>query len=859
MSSSRWRRLFGAALTVLIALAFTAAPARAAEGELRLVALSWSSSTLDVTAGSARNVLTFKVKDARNHHRGSFDLATDPGTVLPARTIKFTRGTSAAGTADWVSTTGDESTYKYEFDVPRTGTTASTTWAVTRFAAETTAIPVHSIELTDEQLKASFGGRFVATTVVDETPPTYSDLITDDQKYPTHAGIGTLRYLLNVQDTQSGVHSMALTLRGPGSATATGESRYQVQASRQAVEVTLPASAPAGTWSVSQVELVDGAGVVGKYTDLALAPLQVTDNSIVAGKPVLHNNPVNSWEPDAKVDLVVTMASGSRAVSAKIDISGSCVAGTPVLPAEAGGTVTIPIKVPRGFIACVIQGLLITDQNGATAVYGPWYQNGATLPAVVAAAPPSPSVSSVQLSDTDVDWAAGDTVTASFDLVSPSGPVATWARLEAWGAFGHAAPTLTGTDVTSPHGRVTASVTFPKHMPPGQYRLRIAVGDESGRITHFETGPENTQRHATIVFAPGLGAFTATAPARLMDTRTSSAPIGQGGLRSLTLSGVPSDATAVVLNVTATEPTAASFLTVWPNGKPRPATSNLNFVAHQTVPNLVTVPVVNGKVDFFNHVGQVHVIADLFGYYSPTSKAVFFPRTPQRVLDTREAWHGKKTDDYATYYVQTPDVRHGQDSTMAVVLNVTVTEPDRDGFLSVGSYSTSNLNFRAGQTVANMVIVKADDAGSYFFTTPASAHVIIDVLGYYSAPWQAGGKAFAATGPTRLMDTRDGTGVRSGPLGSAGVLTLPVAGLKGVPANATAITLNVTATEPTANSFLTVWPSGAARPLASSLNFTAGTTVPNLVTVPVIDGKVQFYNHSGNVHIIADVFGYYLG
>ncbi|MBS2962172.1 hypothetical protein KGA66_03890 [Actinocrinis puniceicyclus] len=75
--------------------------------------------------------------------------------------------------------------------------------------------------------------------------------------------------------------------------------------------------------------------------------------------------------------------------------------------------------------------------------------------------------------------------------------------------------------------------------------------------------------------------------------------------------------TAVVLNVTVTAPTASGYLTVYPDGAPRPTVSNLNFSAGEVIPNLVVVPVVNGKVDFYNGTGgNVHVIADVAGYFS---------------------------------------------------------------------------------------------------------------------------------------------------------------------------------------------------------------------------------------------------
>ena len=104
----------------------------------------------------------------------------------------------------------------------------------------------------------------------------------------------------------------------------------------------------------------------------------------------------------------------------------------------------------------------------------------------------------------------------------------------------------------------------------------------------------------------------------MLDTRTNGGTLGAGGVYSLPVAGVgsvPANATAVVLNVTVTNPTADSYLTVYPDGQIRPNSSNLNFITGQTVPNLVIVPVTNGKIDFYNLQGTVDVIADLFGYY----------------------------------------------------------------------------------------------------------------------------------------------------------------------------------------------------------------------------------------------------
>jgi hypothetical protein len=72
--------------------------------------------------------------------------------------------------------------------------------------------------------------------------------------------------------------------------------------------------------------------------------------------------------------------------------------------------------------------------------------------------------------------------------------------------------------------------------------------------------------------------------------------------------------------------------------------------------------------------------------------------------------------------------------------------------------------------------------------------------------------------------------------------------------------MNVTVTEPDAAGYLTLWPSGAAMPTASNLNFVAGQTVPNLVVVPVgAGGRVSILNFGGRAHVVADVLGWYAG
>ena len=91
-------------------------------------------------------------------------------------------------------------------------------------------------------------------------------------------------------------------------------------------------------------------------------------------------------------------------------------------------------------------------------------------------------------------------------------------------------------------------------------------------------------------------------------------------------------------------------------------------------------------------------------------------------------------------------------------------------------------------------------------------------------------------------------------LAAGGTLKVQVTGQGGVPAGATAVVANVTVTGATAQSFLTAYPDGTARPLASNLTSSPDQTVPNLVTVPLSSsGALDLYNAAGTVNALVDV------
>jgi len=203
----------------------------------------------------------------------------------------------------------------------------------------------------------------------------------------------------------------------------------------------------------------------------------------------------------------------------------------------------------------------------------------------------------------------------------------------------------------------------------------------------------------------------------------------------------------------------------------------------------------------------------------------------------------------------------------AVVMNVTAVAPTAAGYVTVWPAGQprpeiSNLNFPQWHTVPNLVTVAVGPGGAVNLYNPAgSTHVLFDVVGFYAdGAGQAGSRYAPTTLPTRVLDTRDGTGgVPAAPIGSGETLSFDTTGLDDLPGSGvTGVAINVTVTAATGGGYLTVHPGDVAPPDASNLNFLPGQTVANLVTVRVPpSGVVDFTNAYGHTHVIADLVGYY--
>jgi subtilisin-like proprotein convertase family protein/outer membrane biosynthesis protein TonB len=455
----------------------------------------------------------------------------------------------------------------------------------------------------------------------------------------------------------------------------------------------------------------------------------------------------------------------------------------------------------------------------------------------------SPTTVRVSAINLDIDFVSGPTPTASPE------PTPT--------------PTPTATPEPSPTDTPEPPTDTPTPTP-------TATPTETPTATPTETSTATPT--ATPTPAPALGYYHPVVPSRILDTR--SGPPGKVGADAeITVDvtgagGVPATGvSAVVINTTVTEPTASSYLTVYPSGELRPPTSNLNFGAGQTVPNLVTVKVgADGNVAVYNAAGQVHVVLDVVGWYGEeTGGSRFNGLNPKRILDTRNGI-GAPTAKIGANASLVVDVTAVYGSGVpgsgvtAVVVNTTVSEATEASYLTVypsdaGPPLASNLNFAAGQTVANLVTVKVGADGNVLvYNAAGQTHVIFDVVGWYGGS----GDLFHALTPARILDTR--TSPQGTPPGKVGSETgVDVSGVAEVPASGvSSVIVNTTATAGTDASYLAVYSSDVTTPLASNLNFLAGQTVPNLVVVKVgADGNVKVHNAAGQVHVIFDVVGYF--
>ena len=252
-----------------------------------------------------------------------------------------------------------------------------------------------------------------------------------------------------------------------------------------------------------------------------------------------------------------------------------------------------------------------------------------------------------------------------------------------------------------------------------------------------------------------------------------------------------------------------------------------------------------------------------------TPSGTYYPVKPVRILDTRTG-----SGPTGALIAGTPRSfrvagHYGVPANaMAVTGNLTIANESAKGFVRLGpstAGASSTINVNAHDNRANGVTIglASDGSLSLLYESPtakATVAAVFDLTGYFVR--NGNGATFVPVTPARVVDTRKASGIKA-PLMSRQVATFSVAGIAGVPANATAVTGNVTVVLPGALGYVVVAPSidPAALPTTSTVNFPAGDTRANNVVVPLSGGKLQaeYVGKAGvAVQFLFDVTGYFV-
>jgi hypothetical protein len=451
----------------------------------------------------------------------------------------------------------------------------------------------------------------------------------------------------------------------------------------------------------------------------------------------------------------------------------------------------------------------------------------------------------------------GAVTSANATLVGPSGPVETCV--------------LHGENTDSTAQSILRSenavVVVPRtELSPGTYTA--TVNTTGGNVTWSFTVDPAAQLPTPSIDVPDTAAvstnstFEPVSPIRFADSRANRKVVRlhAGAPETVVMGG--SEITAVSANFTVDRPSADGFLTVYNCTATVPEVSTLNFSAGEAVPNQAFVPLSSGKLCVYSPV-DTDIIIDVNGYFRATSGTTsgFVPLSPKRLSDTRQSG-GVRLAPGVPRQIRVEGVAGGAPSRAnAVAVNLTVVAPSDAGFITAypcGAVpEVSNVNFAALENRPNSAIVPTTADGMICVVSTSATDLLLDISGYFVV---GEGFHFTSLVPIRLLDTRSSynelnpvTGAET--LAAGQSMRFGVAGLRGVPANAKSVSVNITAAGADGSGFVTAYPCGPL-PNVSNLNFSSTTpAIANGALVPLsADGELCLYT-SAAVHLIVDING----
>ncbi len=395
---------------------------------------------------------------------------------------------------------------------------------------------------------------------------------------------------------------------------------------------------------------------------------------------------------------------------------------------------------------------------------------------------------------------------------------------------------------------------------PGPYDLRIdsssGLGPARPWSGTYTITPPAPAAAPTGSASTGDGSYVPVTPARVLDTRSGSVlPLGPGGrvdLPVLGRGGVPATGVAaVVLSLSSLCPSSSADLVVWPTGTTRPATSNLDLPARGQRAVTVVVPVgAGGAVSIGGSAGVSNLVADVVGYTATSGASHFLPVTTAMVYDSRSTVGRLAGGGSVSVPLPTlGGVPAAQVS--AVVAQVTVLGPSGDGYLWTprGSATSSVVNYRRSvNDVALAVLPVTGGRIAPIGNSGASVYLRVDVVGVWTSDARA----------TQLLTAVPATRVARIPLTAGHPRNVRVTGgSTGVPADASAVLVSLTAAEGGTATAFTAYPAGSAHPPRGDLRVGVADPHSNLALVPVgSGGAITMWIESGGRWVSVDVVGY---
>jgi hypothetical protein len=396
----------------------------------------------------------------------------------------------------------------------------------------------------------------------------------------------------------------------------------------------------------------------------------------------------------------------------------------------------------------------------------------------------------------------------------------------------------------------------------------------------------------------GLQFYPLPAPVRLLDTRLGASPdacsqpnqaIAGGTSRTQAarnFCGIPATAEAITGNVTTVQ-SEGGYLTLYPSDVQRPTVASTNYGPNEVVNNVFTVGLGNADGAFNIYpLNTSEVVVDVTGYYAPPGAGglYFHPLpAPVRLLETRP---GEPVGCVRPGVPLIADTDSSQTAATActgipataraIAGNATTVSPQGPGYLTIFPCGAerpviASSNYDAGQVINGPFVTGVSPAGQFKIYTFATTHLVVDVLGYFSAEAvDANGAGLLFTPlahPVRLLETRNnpnfpGCFKPNQPLNGNQVYAQAALGLCDgltIPSNALGVVGNATVVFPVTDGYLTLWPSNAPmQPTTATSNYNAGQIVNRhfIVGLGNADGAFKIFSLA-TTDLVIDLSGYF--